>query len=400
VLTRALLAWEYGGARGHIAKLKQIAESLAGTCVFDAALSSLEFAGELAPYCEAVFQGPKLGVKRGTDRPLIRTGTVADSLPKIGFLDPTWTRENIEWWRAVIVNRRIGLVIGDCAPRALLAARSLGIPCAAVGNGYFVPPGGLEEFPSSTEPDDVSHSAALTILNSVNEALAAVGALGITRLPEIFSADIEIPITLPPLDPYRELRAGPTVPPNNYRPTKTGTRGDMVTAYLSSRERRSKEILGALRSLPVPVRCIAPGLSEMAVRMLTTETMEVVTQPLPPAELHDGTRLLLHSANHGTLCLGIAAGLAQVGVPQHKEQVSHGRRAATLGVLTAIERPELTEERLSETIMQAYEDGGMASRAVDLAAEMQPFLAQDPGQLLRDLLTPLLRPGRSASSVH
>lgn len=388
--TRVLLAWEYGGARGHIAKLRFVAESLGDGSSFVAALNSLDYAQELRSVCDEIIPGPRLGVKREVAGPLLRTGTVADSLPKTGFLDSERTRDGIEWWRTVIRDRHIDIVVAECAPRAVLAARTLGVPCAVVGNGYFVPPGTLTAFEGPPEFEAGNAVAERALIASVNVALRAIGAEGIARLPEIFAGDIDIPLTLPPLDPYRDVRSSAAVPPAEYVPDTPGTRGDKVTAYLSGRERRDKQVLGALRSLPVPVRCIAPGLSDMAVELLATDTMEVIPRAIPQAELHDGTRLLLHSGNHGTLCLGILAGLPQFALPRHKEQAYHAGRAAELGVLKTMREPEMSAESIAEGIMRAYEDSHLSSRAAEFAVEVRTYIQRDPQQALRDRLLPLM----------
>ncbi len=55
--------------------------------------------------------------------------------------------------------------------------------------------------------------------------------------------------------------------------------------------------------------------------------------PLPATEIAARSRVMLHGAAHGSLCTAALAGLVQVGLPDHKEQLVHGQKAVEAGLM-------------------------------------------------------------------
>ena len=54
---RILLAWESGSGRGHIVRLKTIAQALGEAFIYDASLGQMNHANEIAPLCDLAFKG-------------------------------------------------------------------------------------------------------------------------------------------------------------------------------------------------------------------------------------------------------------------------------------------------------------------------------------------------------
>ena len=148
-MPRALLAWEAGDGRNHIATLRAVAENIGDRFSFDAALCRIAYQAELAAICDAVVKGPWLPYsnehRQAQGNP--RTATWGEFMGDIGFRRPEILRKSIGWWQQTMRDRDISLVIADCAPCALLAARGLGIPGDAVCTGNLVPPADMETFP-------------------------------------------------------------------------------------------------------------------------------------------------------------------------------------------------------------------------------------------------------------
>lgn len=380
---RILLAWEYGGARGHISNLKFVAESLGGEHQYYAALRSIDFAAELAPLCAAHMQGPKLGVSK-TPLPVgLETFTILDGLAATGLSRPDWTAENVDWWRKQITHLPADLVIGECAPRAMLAARSLGVPCVAISSGFFVLPPGYRPPAASEEVE----AARRGLVEAVAAAMSRFGGPGIDHLADIVASDLDVVTTLPMLDPHLAQRVRPLVPPNGPMPMQE--EGDVVAAYLSNEERRDKEILRALRQVPLKVRLVAPQLSPEAIALLGTERLQVQSRPLPIAEFVRGARLVVHSSNHGTTCVSTTAGLPQLAMPQHHEQIVTSRMLAELGVGRFVPKPEQATDRLVEALQEAFEDRAMLEQARRVATEVAPFVTQDRKAVLREQILSL-----------
>ena len=64
---------------------------------------------------------------------------------------------------------------------------------------------------------------------------------------------------------------------------------------------------------------------------LTRRGVHVERSPVPVDLIARRSRLMVNAAQHGTLCLGLAAGLPQVSVPQDLEKQYHAEAAELLG---------------------------------------------------------------------
>lgn len=111
--------------------------------------------------------------------------------------------------------------------------------------------------------------------------------------------------------------------------------------------------------------------------------------PVPVNLLAKRTRLMLHAGQHGILCLGLAASLPQVSLPQQLEHLYHGRRAADAGVARVVEGRIDGAERVRTAVLEAYDDSRMRDRARAVAAEIRPTL-RDVRGAIRDHLLPLV----------
>src|SRR5690606_4135623 len=98
------------------------------------------------------------------------------------------------------------------------------------------------------------------------------------------------------------------------------TGGDEVFVYFSSTEIPEPDLFHALIDLDVPVRAFVPGIDASTADTLSSRGIRIERSPVPPAMIAKRSRLIINAAQHGILCLGVAAGLPQVSMPQHREQ--------------------------------------------------------------------------------
>lgn len=380
-MRRALLAWEGGAGRGHVVTLKTVAEALDDRFVFDAALCRMEHAAELEPVCELVFPGgalrPRDAHRRGPGA--IHTATWGEFLGDLGFRDEAFLTRQIAWWQEVIRCRRIALVVGDFAPCALMAARSLGVPAVAIGVGYSCPPPDMAEFPIFMPEHAERLYDERDIVAIVNRAAMPLGVPEIDRLPAVYASDDQLARTLPMLDPYDGLRTRPLLPPVADLPTAPSDgSGEEIFVYFSTTERDNPALMEALEDLGAPTRAFIPGLDAAGAARLAACGVVVEAAPVPVDLIARRTRLLLSAGQHGILCLGLGAGLPQVATPQHLEQGYHARRAAEAGVMRVVSRDERSAEAVRAAVRRAYAQPPAAARARALAAELRPRLARDP----------------------
>ncbi len=388
---RALLACESGAGRGHILSLRAVAESLQGRFAFDAALYQTQFASAIADVCESVFRGAGLhydlsGRSGAGD---VRTATWGEFMGDFGFRDPAFLKRQIEWWCEVIRARRISLVIADYAPCALLAARCMGIACAVTGTGYGIAPSHLREFPVLLPDINQRIYDESEMVTAVNEAAVPLGLAPIEFLPEVYRCDVQFPRTLALLDPYDGMRDDLLIPPLADVATRTAENGGEIFIYFSTTERDNPILVEAITDLGAPVRLFMPGISGLMANYLSSTGVMVETAPVPVDLLAERSRMIMHAGQHGIICLALAAGLPQVAIPQHLEQLLNARRMADAGVLKILDRKTSDLEAIRAVVRGVYNDSRMQARAGELAKEQLPSFQLDARAMIRDRLAHL-----------
>lgn len=381
---RALLAWEGGAGRGHVVHLKAVATALRDDFVFDAALCRLEYAGEIAPHCALVCQGPYLpydASRRGREG--VRTATFGEFLGDLGFRDPAFLARQIGWWRETIRARRISLVFGDYAPCALIAARSLGVPCVGVSTGYGLPPAHMETFPVLLPEFAERLYDEKEMVDALNGVLAPWGARPLDRLPQVYACDASVVTSFPMLDPYAQHRTAPNAPPVADLAQAIAGGGEEIFIYFSTTERENAALMDAVAALKAPVRMFMPNIDEGLAERFARAGVIVERAPAPVDDLCRRTRLMVNSGQQGIVSLGLAAGLPQALFPQHLEHLFATRRLEKAGVGREMPRRASAAE-IVEAIESVYHDARAANAARALAHDVRPLLAQDLHEGIRE----------------
>lgn len=388
---RVLLANEFGSGRGHVVSLLRTAQALGPGFVFEAALCRRAFQDELAPLNAVIHDGPHLAYRpRGRSGPdAVVTATWGEFLGDRGFDRPDRLRDVLGWWHQVISSRRIDLVIADYAPLALMAARALGVPSVATGQGYGLPPDHLPVFPVLHGTGERRLHDEARLLDNVNQAAAGIGLQALQGLPEIYRATRAIVRSLPLLDPYAEHRLQPHVMPEVDISTDVADAGEEVFVYFSTRELADPQVVAALADLPLPRRGYLPLASAEIAARLAASGMILEPAPVPVDLIARRSRLVLNAGQHGILCLGLFAGLPQVCLPQHLEQDFHARRAEAAGVARVLSAHGRSRDRIVETILAAWSDASLTARAVDLAQDLRRNAPRSPPEDARAALAGL-----------
>lgn len=390
MVKRVLLAWEGGAGRGHVVTLRIIAEALGREVICDAALCRTEHAAEIEPHCDGVFPGARLWTNRARREAAgnPHTATWGDFLGDLNFWDPQFLINQVGWWLEVIEARRSLLVIADFAPCAQLAARIAGIPSVSVGTGYSVPPSGLDSFPVLLPEYGRLVFDEAELLEAVNQALVHFGGQRLVRLSDIYADASAMPRTIPGLDPYRGMRHAPLLPPLNETLPRPDGGGDEIFLYFSTSETENQALVDALVRLDLPMRAFLPGATVEAKEQLAVAGVVVEQSPVPFEDISRRSRLLLHSGQHGTLCMGLGMGLGQVAFPQHLEHLFHARRAAKLAPVSIVGPSVKSAEEIGALISGAYDRGGGDQAA---AEALRPDLFGDIGAITRGRILPLIQ---------
>lgn len=352
----------------------------------------MDHADEIRPACDAVYQGAGLPYSREDRiaRGNLPAATWGEFMGDFGFRDPEFLSRQIAWWRETIRVRGIALVIGDFAPCALLAARSLGVPTVAVGNAYAVPPPGLERFPVFLPRyAECIHDEA-RMVEAVNLAATPLGVPPIRHLPEVYASDAQLVRSLPIFDPYDGIREAPLLPPVADVGDIDSGGGDEIFVYFSSTECSEPGIAEAVAGTGLPVRAFMPRMQPETARLLEAGGVAIETTAATTREIARRSRLLVNAGQHGTLCMALAAGIPQVALPQQLEQLYNALRVEERGVARVVEKGERRAERLRRTILEAYRDEEMRRAAAALARELRPLLLRSARVMIRRRIAALL----------
>lgn len=389
---RVLLAWESGAGRGHIVTLKTVAEALGNAFAYDAALCAMDHAAELAPLCELVFPGARLffDAEHRKTPGAPRTATWGEFMGDTGFCNPAFLATQVAWWQDVLKARATDLLVADYAPCALMAAHSLGIPSVAVGTGYGIPPVGLETFPIFLPEFSERVYDEREMVADINAALTPLGVPPLRYLSDVYRRSQELVRTLDVLDPYASARSQALLPPVADVASPAKVRGDEIFAYFSTTELRDEGLVEAMATLSLPLRAFCPGIDTAVADRFASASIIVERAPVAVEDIARRSRMLIHAGQHGILCLGLAAGLPQVAIPQHLEQLYHARRCEELGAGRVIDLSNRTPAALQDIIRGTYFDTEIDDRARCVAESLHDQFAANAHDLIRRRLLPLL----------
>lgn len=398
---KVLLANEAGIGRGHIVKLASMAKSIAvlrKDAVFTAGLARHKHADELVSLGVKVLAAPVMGyTPEAVADPLVEgNATWGDYLFAMGLARVDLARHAIAWWQKTIVAEDASLLVTDYAPFAMLAARGMRaqgwqIEVISTGTGYSVPPADMAAFPQLL-PDYARRSHyEPEVLAMLNGVMAEFDFPPLPSLPAIYDVALSLPSTLPFLDPYQKFRTPEALlPPQIDRCPALAGGGDEVFIYFSTKELDDPEVVAALAEMPLPCRGFMPGADAATAARLAAAGVNLSDRPISVAEITAGSRLVLHSAQHGILSLAAFAGLPQVALPQHLEQVFHGRRAGQQGVLDQLEQRQRSKDAILDMVQSMYHDRHIAQHAQDFARALRADTPMDSSAALQDRLAPLL----------
>jgi hypothetical protein len=330
---RILLTWEFGGALGHLARLRPLALRLIerGHRVhlamrpnrFDARLP--DRLGRLpVPGHEPVLE------------PIARPVNMADILFNHGIADGDALAGRVRAWRGLFELARPDVVVMDYSPIALLALQGHASATVQLGTGFAAPPA-IDPLPGlrawqSHYPDRIRRTER-TVLDSLNQQLARQGEAPLSGVGELFErVDANLLATFRELDHYPERRGGDylgTWPDlGGASPAWPPGEGPRIFAYLKP-FRQLPGLLAYLRDRGWPTLVFATGLDES--RDWTSKTLRIVDQPLDMQQVARQCDAAILNAGHGTTAELLLAGKPLLQVPLHVEQFHNAANTERLG---------------------------------------------------------------------
>lgn len=375
-----LFAWERGGGFGHLAILARFAAILKRHNVRPVfVLKQPDTAGLLDAGVE-VLQAPPWPVDTAGEHAPRSTATMHDQLAAAGLADADGLQSLLQSWDGILKTTAPDLIVTDSAPAAGLMARER-IPLIVAGNGYAVPPGEMKRFPLLHRVHPPRWSEEET-LGTVNRVLRSLDRPALECLPQIFAGDAQIVLTFPMLDPYDLQRSEPLAGPIFDRPPLNSTEDAAnIFVYLSQGYLSVLpfDIVQILISLPSRLVISAPDMAREQSEDLARRGARISTQHFPLSETLASSRLVIHFGGGGLAAHAIAAGVPQLIVATHIEQLLNGLQIEKAGLGKVIDSfapqvdpAHLLEQILSDNSMQQQAaQAGHAHR--DMLKTMKPL---------------------------
>ena len=391
-MAKVLLAWELGGNYGHLVALRALARELkrqGHACTF--AVRDLgKGQGFLDPALGPLVQAP-VRLTQGRNR--VRTQlSYASLLHNIGFNDPVELAGRIQAWRTLYRALGTEFVFADHSPVALIAARTLGIPAACIGNGFTVPPR-MSPFPSfrpgrvgaahGRDVQELLLRNESAVLKELNHALALLKLKPFGLLQDIFRGASPALLTYAPLDHYDVPRTETYrgLPDYSYgtAPQWPTGRGPKVFAYLA-----------ASPSLPVVLKALKQSKARVLVRLLgdAPEAAEalrpglsVTTQAVNFRQAAESCDAFVNYGAHSTVAEFLLAGKPGILVPDLHERVLTSKRVVQMGAAVCL-RPAAAAA-VRRALDQVVDDQASRKAAAAFAAS---HAKRDRSEILPDLV--------------
>jgi UDP-N-acetylglucosamine:LPS N-acetylglucosamine transferase len=368
-----LLAWELGAGYGHVAPLRSLARELrerGHQCVF--AVRHLETAtrwldAELGP----VLQAP-LSVF-SVAQPAIEQLSYATLLRSCGFHRSEALTARVRAWRGLIELAGCDCLIADHSPTALLAARSLPIPAAAIGTGFSIPPA-IAPMPSFRSDLSIASERLAaedqSVLQVINECLQAFTAQPLTALHELITPHDRGIFSYAEFDHYAvppQLRTFLGLPDFSH---------GLAARWGERRERRLfaylrpfpglPALLQALSRLPIQVLVRLADVDLSAFSDLQRDGLVLIDREVNTRTIAADCDVFVNYAAHGTVAELLLAGKPGMLVPMTREQHRMAQCVEALGA--AITAPVAADTHYDDMLQRLLEEGSLRSGAEKFAA--------------------------------
>lgn len=386
-MARILIGWELGAGHGHTSRILNLADVLVarGHLPMFAPQQIGPFAAHGATWQAPVW--PRMLeplVRRFSRRP----ATMGDILGYLGLDQPDSMAAMLMAWDRLLNDAQPDVVVAQYAPMLQLAARRR-VPVIAWGTGFSLPPDQLPRFPSFLGESPVCDEPIL--LAGLNDALSRTGRSPLSTLPEIFAADQSLVSTFSELDPYFNWRSSALGSPAVSGDVPiTGGKGDELFIYFNGPARRPNAFWQGLAASRLPVRVFDAQIDNADVEALERANIKVERAPVPFAKVIERSRLLLSHGGLGFVSSGLLAGAPQVIIPFDVEKRLIADALSPRGLCSRGSFDGLDPEKFASFLRSAWEDEGLAQRAMAAAPGFRERATRSSEAELVDMIEALL----------
>lgn len=291
-------------------------------------------------------------------RPTEPLSGYGDFLGSVGLDDPDEIARVTGAWHRIMENLAPDLIVAHNSPGICLAAAGR-VPVIAVGDGFTVPPAGVEAFPELIAGRQPQYDQD-DLLGNVNAVLAQNRAPRLRTLPSLFFTAGRFPCVLPGLDPYRGWRSRPARGPLDALPVPVAA-PDAPSAYVSLATEfyEADAVLTALVQRGLPASAFLRAISADFLVGVTWPGVRVLSRGPDPARAVAEASVVVHDGLVGLTTLCVAIGRPQLIVPTSPESAVTAARAAELGV-AVVAQGDPTPERLAVLVGDAQRLAGKA----------------------------------------
>lgn len=371
-MSRVLIAWELGANYGHLASCLRIAKALRerGHAVVFSVTDSRIAAELLLAEGFSFVQAPVVARKPHLSRPPINYSEV---LLGEGYGDRLTLLGLVNAWRSLLKLCRPEVVLAEYAPSAMLAARSLNIPCLSIANGFGAPPS-VSPLPSIRPWEAIPKERLVRADKALNDAIGAVmGTVGVQDGPTLAGIhENTLLSTFEELDPFgprpKDRYIGPIFDlPNARIEHWTGGESKKVLAYLRPDMPGFSALMEALSAINANVICVVPGLRPERSAQFASRNLRIFSAPLSLNELLSDADAFVTYGGSNVVCQALLSGVPLVIAPRFVEQYLNARCAQTIGAAFVMGH-ELRRESFQAGIEAVLENATYRSHA-ELFAE-------------------------------
>lgn len=398
-MARVLCVWELGAELGHISKLRlPMAIALEeGHQVFLAARELRRVKLILGDMPITYFQAP---LKHRDLRPEPIHQSFGQMLAHQCFGNVDETEILLRAWGSLFDLVQPDLVLFEHSPLALAAAYGRPFKKVLVGSGFMLPPLPLQPSdpfaPFITTPRTPEMLQALSahdagLVQTINQAIARTGRPLLSALSDIYAqADHYFLMTWPQLDhfgPREGLYYLGTEPPQPQAAAlwPPGA-GPKVFGYLHPIPMLER-LLQDLRAAQVCTLLVVRDLPEELKRTYSGDHLRFSDQLVDLAQVAREADWVISHANHNTVATFMFAGVPQLMIPLHQEQLFAGLRLVQQGVAALAFQDQssfVNEITLLNTNLE------MRDKAVKLAAQCTAIGYPDVTAFIRGAFQALL----------
>jgi UDP:flavonoid glycosyltransferase YjiC (YdhE family) len=362
VMSRVLLAWEWGRHLGHVTRLRSLAVRLkARHHEVLAVVRDIPSATHiLGPVGVSFLQGPW---HTGVPRVETRITGYADLLLSQGWSDRAALWATLQSWLRMYELFQPEAVVLDYAPTACLAARLLGIPRVLIGTGFELPPAAnpLPPIPGfAWATQEAAASSERRVLENVNAVLDANRATLLTALHPLVEGSARFLTTFAELDHYgprnKDRYVGSLADPRDGRPVAWPESSKRrVFAYLRPDVPELPTLLEGLAATDAGVIAYVPGMSSEAFARFSSSRCVFSPTPVSYASIFGQADVCLSYAPAGTVTRALLSGVPQLMMPVHMESQLTAQRVASQGMGRILPTPRSPQQviRSLQELMEA-----------------------------------------------